>query len=174
MLKGKFAEPSRSIEILWSSQSETVHFVFMLLTGLIIKKSHNFAGIYALFFSEQDIINKSWYILNTKSASQGIDWKYSYQERNILAFFCKLVALILVQNYAKCLRVMKLVKKVKSGSSWKQVTVLRDNYPQYIWDELKFLYEIVHPRKNLISFFRKIFVSSGKTFFWKKWLSSGD
>ena len=60
MLKGKFAEPSRGIEILWSSQSETVHFVFMLLTGLIIKNSHNFAGIYALFFSEQDIINKSW------------------------------------------------------------------------------------------------------------------
>ena len=105
--------------------------------------------------------------MNTKSASQGIDWKYSYQERHILAFFCKFVALILVQNYAKCLRVMKLVKKVKSGSSWKQVTVLRDNYPQYIWDELKFLYEIVHRGKVWFLFFGRFLLVVAKLSFGK-------
>ena len=60
-------------------------------------------------------------VVNTKFGSQ---WKNSesiYQARQILAYFCKLGALMLRENYLKGLRVTKIVKQLKFQGSLRWV-----------------------------------------------------
>ena len=92
-VKEKFAIPLKSIEILWSWLSENFHFRFMFLTKLIFKTSHLLSGIYKFYLSENIILDQIWKILNTKFSPMWKGWKSSYEERQIPAFFCKLVFL---------------------------------------------------------------------------------
>ena len=64
-----------------------------------------------------------WTAFNTKFGSLWKDRESSYQERKILAPFCKLVTLILEWNCVKIgLRVTKIVKQIKF---------------EWVWDELE-------------------------------------
>ena len=92
-VKEKFALPLKSIEILWSWLSENFNFRFMFLTKLIFKTSHLLSGIYKFYLSENIILDQIWKILNTKFSPMWKGWKSSYEERQIPAFFCKLVFL---------------------------------------------------------------------------------
>ena len=92
-VKEKFAIPLKSIEILWPWLSENFHFRFMFLTKLIFKTSHLLSGIYKFYLSENIILDQIWKILNTKFSPMWKGWKSSYEERQIPAFFCKLVFL---------------------------------------------------------------------------------
>ena len=69
-----------------------------------------FSGIYPLYLSAKSILDQTWQILNSKFESQWKDWKSRYIERQILAFVCKLIALISVQKFLKSLRVMQTPK----------------------------------------------------------------
>ena len=64
-----------------------------LLTALIVKNSHILAGIYFIFLKKRPKPN----FFNTKLGPQNL----SYQIRQVLVLFCKLVALILSQNCVK-------------------------------------------------------------------------
>ena len=63
-----------------------------LLTALIVKNSHILGRIYFIFL--KNILNQTWKAFNTKFGPQWKDRKSSYQVRQVLAVFCKLVALI--------------------------------------------------------------------------------
>ena len=64
-----------------------------LLTTLIVKNSHILAGIYFIFL--KNTLNQTWKAFNSKLEPQCKDQESSYQVKQILAIFCKLVALIL-------------------------------------------------------------------------------
>ena len=69
----------------------------------------------------------------------------------------------------KCLRVTKIIKEIKferSGGSYKQEQVSRDNHSQNIWDWVCFSCEIAHCGKSLISASAGFFASIKKTLFW--------
>ena len=58
-------------------------------------------------------MDQSWKAFNTKFGPQSKDRKSNYWVRQFLALFCILVALILGWNFAKSLRVTKIVKQIK-------------------------------------------------------------
>ena len=61
-MKEKFAQPSKSIEILWSCLSENVHFLLIILTALLFKNSSTICST----------IKKYWYIITMRV------WKLSF------------------------------------------------------------------------------------------------
>ena len=68
--------------------------IFMcLLTVPIVRNSHILAGIYFIFLS--NVLDQTWKAFNTKFGPQWKGRESSYQVRQSLAFFWKLVALIL-------------------------------------------------------------------------------
>ena len=95
--------------------------IISLITALIVKHSHTFAGTYTFYLCEKSILDQTWNILNTKFGSQWKDRERSYRERQILAYFCKLVARILVfKTVLKVLELWKLSNKLnlkRSGAS---------------------------------------------------------
>ena len=71
-------------------------FCFLcLLIGLIGENSHNLAEIYFIFL-KKNILHKIWKAFNAKFGPQWKDWESTYQEKQILVLFRKLIALILV------------------------------------------------------------------------------
>ena len=109
MLKEKFTQPSKCIEILWSCLSQNFDSPCMFSITLILKNSHIFWNLPTLTFYRKDL-KPTWQILNSKFESQCKDWKSRYQERKIFAFVFKLVPLILVQKFLEGLRVMQTPK----------------------------------------------------------------
>ena len=87
-----------------------------LLTALIGENSHILGGIYFIFLKNRR--RPTWKAFNTKFGPQWKDRESSYQVRQILAFFCKLVALILDWNCLKGLTVTKIVKQIKFEGVW--------------------------------------------------------
>ena len=67
-----------------------------LSAALIVKSSHILAGIYFIFLKK--VLDQTWKAFNTNFGRQGKDQDSSYQVRQILALFCKLVAPILGKN----------------------------------------------------------------------------
>ena len=74
---------------------------FMFFTTLVVKKSPILSRIYRPYLSEKSILVRTGEILNSKFANQWKNWKGSYEERQMSAFVCELVALILVQKFLK-------------------------------------------------------------------------
>ena len=64
-----------------------------LLTALIVKNSRILAVIYFTFLKY--VLNQTWKAINTKLVPRWKDWDGSYQIREILGLFSKLVALSL-------------------------------------------------------------------------------
>ena len=64
-----------------------------LFIAPIVKNSHILSGIYFIFL--KNVLHQAWKIFNTKFEPQWKDRKSSYQVRQMLALFCKPVALIL-------------------------------------------------------------------------------
>ena len=56
-----------------------------LLTTLIVKNSHIFAGIYFIF--QKNVLDQTWNTFDTKIEYQWKDRETSYQVRQILALF---------------------------------------------------------------------------------------
>ena len=91
----------------------------VFISNLIVKNSHILAGIYFTFLK----IGVTWKAFNTKFRPQWKDWESSYQVRQILVLFCKLVSLILGWNCVRVLELQKLSNKSNlkgSGDSSKQ------------------------------------------------------
>ena len=61
---------------------------------------------------------KNWSSFKTKFQTPWIDWKYSYQVRQVLAPFSNLIALMLGYNSVNNLRVTKIVKKITLERVW--------------------------------------------------------
>ena len=59
-----------------------------LLTALIAKSSHIWAGIYFIFL--ENVLHQASKSFNTKLLPKWKSWKSSYQVRKILVVFCKL------------------------------------------------------------------------------------
>ena len=55
---------------------------------------------------------------NTKFGPQWKDWKNTYQVKQVLSLLSKFVTLYLDGNYAKGLRVIKIVKQIKFEGKW--------------------------------------------------------
>ena len=68
----------------------------------------------------KSVLDQTWKALCTKFGPHWKGRESSYQVRQILALFCKLVALILGQNCVKDLSVTKIVKQIKfeGGLRW--------------------------------------------------------
>ena len=64
-----------------------------LLAVFIVKNSHILAGIYFIFLKK--VLDQTWKAFNNKFGHYWKDRKSSYQVGQILALFCKLVALTL-------------------------------------------------------------------------------
>ena len=109
MLKKKFAQLSKRIETSSSCLSQNFDSPCMFSITLIVKNSHISWNLSTLTFYKMHL-RPTWQILNSNFETQCKDWKSSYQERQILAFVCKLVALILVQKLLRDLRVMQTPK----------------------------------------------------------------
>ena len=104
-----------------------------LLRAKFVWKCHILAKIYFIFL--ENPLKQSWNSINTKFRPQQKDRKSSYQVKQILAFFCNIIALTSGYNTVKGLRVTKLSKKLSlkgSGASWKQPKVSIDNHLQNI------------------------------------------
>ena len=83
-------------------------FFISLLTALVAENSHILVGSYFIFL--KNVLDQTRHTFNTKFGLQSRVWESSYQVRQILRFFCKVVTLILGQNCVKGLIVMKVVK----------------------------------------------------------------
>ena len=81
-----------------------------LSAALIVQSSHILAGIYFIFLKK--VLDQTWKAFNTNFGRQGKYQESSYHVRQILAFFCKLVAPILGKNRVRELRVTKIVKQI--------------------------------------------------------------
>ena len=90
MVKGKFAQPSKGLEI-WLVANFFICMSFIL--ALIGKHSQTLARIYFIFLKKCPRPNLKCF--NTKFGPQWKDPENNYQVREILAFFRKCVALIL-------------------------------------------------------------------------------
>ena len=93
---------------------------YVLLTALIVKNCQILDGIYFIFLKTSQT--------NLKGFQQQICTSVkisSYQLRQVLANFCKLVTLILAYNCVKGLRVTKIVKQIKFEGVWGESTILR-------------------------------------------------
>ena len=77
------------------------------------------AEIYFIFL--ESVVHQTSKAFNTKFGPQWKDRKTSSKVKQILAPFCKLVALILGQNYIKVLRVSKCVKQIIFERVWWRV-----------------------------------------------------
>ena len=64
-----------------------------LLAVLIVKKSFILTGIFLSL--QENVLDQTWMAFNTKFGPQWKDQQISYHLRQILACFCKSVALIL-------------------------------------------------------------------------------
>ena len=88
----------------------------ILSTVEFVINSHISARIHFAFL--KNVLKETWNSFNAKFQPQSKDRKSSYQERQSLALFCKLFALILGQNSMKGLRVTKIVKETKFEGVW--------------------------------------------------------
>ena len=66
---------------------------YVFINSLIVRNGHILTGIYFIFL--KNVLDQTWKAFNTKFGPQWEDRESSYQIRQILALFCKLVALIL-------------------------------------------------------------------------------
>ena len=66
---------------------------YVFINSLIVRNGHTLTGIYFIFL--KNVLDQTWKAFNTKFGPQWEDRESSYQIRQILALFCKLVALIL-------------------------------------------------------------------------------
>ena len=67
--------------------------LFMSLSTVPIVKKRYLAGIYFIF--QKNVLKQTWKSFNTKFRPQCKDWKTSLPAKQILAFFCNLLAPIL-------------------------------------------------------------------------------
>ena len=65
-----------------------------LLRALIVRNSHILPGIYFILYKNN--LDQTWNAFNAKFEPQRKDGESSYQVRQILALFCRLIALTLV------------------------------------------------------------------------------
>ena len=72
---------------------------------------------FTLYFLK-NALHKTCKTFNRKFGLQYKDRKSSYQVRQILALFCKSVALTLGQNCVKSLRITEIVKQIKFKWAW--------------------------------------------------------
>ena len=74
---------------------------------------------------------------------QGKYWEGSYQLREILALFCKLVALILGYNCVEDHRFRKIVKQIKFEGGWGELearnSFQRQSFTKYYKQSLVFM-----------------------------------
>ena len=82
----------------------------LLLTTPVVKNSHNYARIYLIVL--KIVLKQTRDSFNIKFRPQWKDRKSSYQQRQILALFYKLIALILGKTAWKALELPKLSKKL--------------------------------------------------------------
>ena len=90
--------------------------LFMLLSATpVVKNSHNYARIYLIVL--KIVLKQTRDSFNIKFRPQWKDRKSSYQQRQILALFYKLIALILGKTAWKALELPKLSKKLSLKGS---------------------------------------------------------
>ena len=110
-MKGEFVQPSKSLKIYYQHDCKIyVAFYVFILTTLIVKNSY--FGWNLLYRSKKNAV--------IKFGPPWKDWKSSYlsNKRQILAWFCKLFALILRWNYVKGLRFTKIVTNFRFERVW--------------------------------------------------------
>ena len=96
--------------------------LFMSLsTASVVKNSHILAGIYFIFL--KNVLDQAWKVFNAKFGPQQKDRGSSYQVRQILALFYKLVAPILGFKCVKDLRFAKVIKQIKFEGVWGKLKV---------------------------------------------------
>ena len=115
-------------------------FCFLsLLTALIVKNNHILAGIYFIFLKK--VLYQTWKTFNTKVEPQWTDWERSYQVKQILALFCKLIALILGSK--SVIELQKLSKKIKFERVWGKLEAKncfqRQSFRKYLRQTLFFM-----------------------------------
>ena len=116
----RFAQPSKTLKILWTYCLQNFIFLFMtLLTALIVESNHILAGIYFIF--RKNVLDQTWMTSNVKFRLQWKDWESSCQVRQISLLFSKLVALISNWNCVKGPTVTKILKQIKSEVAWGKV-----------------------------------------------------
>ena len=122
VVKGKSAQPSKSLKILWTWLSAKFFPAFYVLsTASVVKNSHILAGIYFIFL--KNVLDQAWKVFNAKFGPQQKDRGSSYQVRQILALFYKLVAPILGFKCVKDLRFAKVIKQIKFEGVWGKLKV---------------------------------------------------
>ena len=112
-------------------------WILSLLTAATVKNSLILAGIYFIILKKCPRPNLK--VFNTKFGPQGKYQGSTYQVRQVLAIFFKVVALILSLNCLKGLRVTKIIKQSKFEGAWNKLearTVSRDNHGQQFSDKL--------------------------------------
>ena len=74
---------------------------------------HDYSAKFSFAFYLIIFLDKTWKVFDTNLAPQWKNWESSYQVRQILATFCKVVALILSWNCIKGPRVSNIFKQIK-------------------------------------------------------------
>ena len=116
MAKEKVGKTTKSLKILWKWLSAKFSFVFIFLsTAKYVKEAVILRPELSLSFLQRHWNRNSF---NTKFWPQWKDRKYSYQNRQLLALFCNLIALILSWNSVKGLIVTKIFKEYKFEGVW--------------------------------------------------------
>ena len=113
------------------------------------------------------VILRTWNSFNAKFWPRWKDRKNSYQVRQILALSCKVIALILVYNNMKDLRVSNIFKEIKleevSSKLKSEKSFQRQSFTKYLRLTLVFMWNR-EQWKSLISIFEEFFTSFNKIF----------
>ena len=113
-----------------------------LLTAPIVKNSDMLAGIYFIFL--RNALDQTWNSFDTEFRPQWKDRESSYQVRQNLALFCKLVALTLSWNCVKGIIVTKTLKKFKFEVAWSKLEAKpffqRQSWIKYLRQTLVFMW----------------------------------
>ena len=118
------------------------------------------------------IVDQTWKTFNTKFGPQWKDRENSYQVRQILAVFCILVALILVWNCVKGLRVTKIVKQIKFEGVWGKLEarscLQRQPFTKYSRQTIVFMWNSELREKVQFLFFSSFLLILTKFSFWEE------
>ena len=114
----KFPQPLKNLKTIqtWLSSEFSFDF-YVFISSFNCKKQSYLSRKYFTFL--KNVLDQIWKARNTKIALQWKDRGSSYEVRQILVCFCKLVPLCLSYNCVKVLINTKVFKQVKFEGLWR-------------------------------------------------------